>query len=110
MSTAAVSARAGARPARLSCRGSGALALGVVTVWLSVIVVLPLAAVVVRSTDGGLDAFWASASSRQAVSALRFTLVVSLVVAMSMSILIVSSGSTYSTAWPFFWAVVASYS
>jgi sulfate transport system permease protein len=79
VSTAAVIARA--RPARLSSRGSGALALGVVTVWLSVIVVLPLAAVVVRSTDGGLDAFWTSVSSRQAVSALRFTLSVSLVVA-----------------------------
>jgi sulfate transport system permease protein len=79
VSTAAVTARA--RPARLSSRGSGALALGVVTVWLSVIVVLPLAAVVVRSTDGGLDAFWTSVSSRQAVSALRFTLSVSLVVA-----------------------------
>jgi sulfate/thiosulfate transport system permease protein len=81
VSTAAVTARASARPARLSSRGSGALALGVVTVWLSVIVVLPLAAVVVRSTDGGLDAFWTSVSSRQAVSALRFTLLVSLVVA-----------------------------
>ena len=81
MSTAAVTARAGARPAHLSSRGSGALALGVVTVWLSVIVVLPLAAVVVRSADGGIDAFWASVSSRQAVSALRFTLAVSLLVA-----------------------------
>jgi sulfate/thiosulfate transport system permease protein len=81
VSTAAVTARASARSARLSSRGSGALALGVVTVWLSVIVVLPLAAVVVRSTDGGLDAFWTSVSSRQAVAALRFTLGVSLVVA-----------------------------
>jgi len=81
VSATAVTARASARPARLSSRGSGALALGVVTVWLSVIVVLPLAAVVVRSTDGGLDAFWTSVSSRQAVSALRFTLLVSLVVA-----------------------------
>jgi sulfate transport system permease protein len=81
VSTAAVTAPASARPARLSSRGSGALALGVVTVWLSVIVVLPLAAVVVRSTDGGLDAFWSAVSSRQAVSALRFTLLVSLVVA-----------------------------
>jgi sulfate transport system permease protein len=81
VSTAAVTERVRARPARLSSRGSGALALGVVTVWLSVIVVLPLAAVVVRSTDAGLDAFWSSVSSRQAVSALRFTLLVSLVVA-----------------------------
>jgi sulfate transport system permease protein len=57
------------------------LSLGVVTLWLSVLVVLPLAAVVARSTDHGLAAFWTSVSSRQAVSALRFTLVVSLVVA-----------------------------
>jgi sulfate transport system permease protein len=57
----------------------GALGLGVSTLWLSLIVLLPLAAVVARSTDGGLDAFWSAISSRQAVSALRFTLVVSLV-------------------------------
>ena len=57
----------------------GALGLGVSTLWLSLMVLLPLAAVVTRSTDGGLDAFWSAISSRQAVSALRFTLVVSLV-------------------------------
>jgi sulfate transport system permease protein len=56
----------------------GALALGISTLWLSLIVLLPLAAVIVRSTDGGLDAFWSAVSSRQAVSALRFTLLVSL--------------------------------
>jgi sulfate transport system permease protein len=59
--------------------GSGALLLGVSTLWLSVIVLLPLAAVVVRSTDGGLEAFWSAVSSRQAVAALRFTILVSLV-------------------------------
>jgi sulfate transport system permease protein len=57
----------------------GALALGVSTLWLSVIVLLPLAAVVARSTDGGIDAFWSAVSSRQAVAALRFTIGVSLV-------------------------------
>ncbi len=56
----------------------GALGLGVSTLWLSLIVLLPLAAVVVRSTEGGFDAFWSAISSRQAVSALRFTLLVSL--------------------------------
>lgn len=81
MSVPAITARVRARPARLSSRGPGALSLGVVTLWLSVIVVLPLAAVVFRSTDNGLDAFWTSVSSRQAISALRFTLLVSLVVA-----------------------------
>ena len=57
----------------------GALGLGISTLWLSLVVLLPLAAVVVRSTDGGLDAFWSAVSSRQAVAALRFTIGVSLV-------------------------------
>jgi sulfate transport system permease protein len=60
---------------------AGALGLGIATLWLSVIVLLPLAAVVVKSLDGGTGAFWHAVSSRQAVSALRFTLGVSLVVA-----------------------------
>jgi sulfate transport system permease protein len=37
--------------------------------------------VVARSTDGGLDAFWSAATSRQAVSALRLSLECSLAVA-----------------------------
>jgi sulfate/thiosulfate transport system permease protein len=57
----------------------GVLGLGVSTLWLSLIVLLPLAAVVVRSTDGGFDAFWSAVSSRQAVAALRFTIGVSLI-------------------------------
>jgi sulfate/thiosulfate transport system permease protein len=56
----------------------GSLGLGVSLVWLSVIVLLPLAAVVVRSADGGLAEFWDAVSRRQAVDALRFTLLVSL--------------------------------
>jgi sulfate transport system permease protein len=60
---------------------AGSLSLGISTLWLSLIVLLPLAAVLARSLDGGLAAFWDDVSSRQAVSALRFTLVVSLVVA-----------------------------
>jgi sulfate transport system permease protein len=43
-----------------------------------VIVLLPLAAVVVRSTDGGFGAFWRAVSNPQAVAALRLTLLVSL--------------------------------
>jgi sulfate transport system permease protein len=59
----------------------GALGLGVVTLWLSVIVLLPLAAVVDRSLEGGLSAFWNSVTSRQAIDALRFTILISLAVA-----------------------------
>jgi sulfate transport system permease protein len=60
--------------------GAGALSLGAGMLWLSVIVLLPLAAVVSRSFSGGLGAFWADVSGRQAVSALRFTVLISLAV------------------------------
>ena len=60
---------------------SGGLAMGVSMLWLSLIVLIPLAAVVARSLDGGLDAFWDAVTSRQAVSALQFTLLVSIATA-----------------------------
>jgi sulfate transport system permease protein len=70
------------RPRRRSTTGgAGALGLGVATLWLSLIVLLPLAAVVDRSFQDGLGAFWDSVSSRQAVAALRFTVLISLGVA-----------------------------
>ncbi len=71
------------RPRRRARRGApaGTLALGISTLWLSLIVLLPLAAVVARSLDGGLGDFWESATTRQALDALQFTLIVSLVVA-----------------------------
>ncbi|HEU4974416.1 MAG TPA: sulfate ABC transporter permease subunit CysT [Baekduia sp.] len=79
-------------PGRARSRGAvrspgGALGLGVATLWLSVIVLLPLAAVVVASLDGGLGAFWHAVSGRQAVAALRFTIVVSLVVATANAVM-----------------------
>ena len=78
-------ARAAGRRSRLSsgraAGGAGTLGLGVAVVWLSVIVLLPLAAVVAKSTNGGLDAFWSAVSSRQAVAALRLSLEASLLVA-----------------------------
>ena len=60
---------------------SGGLAMGLSMLWLSILVLLPLAAVVARSLDGGFGDFWDSVTSRQAVSALRFTLLVSLLTA-----------------------------
>ena len=65
---------------RYATGGAGALGLGVATLWLSLIVLLPLAAVADRSVQDGLDSFWSSVSSRQAVAALRFTLLISLLV------------------------------
>jgi sulfate transport system permease protein len=73
--------RAGSARRAHSAGCVGALPLGISTLWLSLIVLLPLAAVVARAFDGGLDTFWNAVSSRQAVSALVFTVLVSLVVA-----------------------------
>jgi len=61
--------------------GDGVFALGSVALWLGLIVLLPLAAVTTRAFDDGLEGFWTAVSSRQAVSSLRFTLLVSLAVA-----------------------------
>jgi sulfate transport system permease protein len=76
VSAAALTTRIGVRR-----RGLTGLGVGVVTLWLSVIVLLPLAALTAKSLDGGLGAFWDAVSSRQAVAALRFTLLVSVLVA-----------------------------
>jgi sulfate/thiosulfate transport system permease protein len=70
-----------ARPRRRARVPAGALGLGITTMWLSLIVLLPLAALVARAFDGGWDTFWHAVTSRQAVDALKFTLGVSLVVA-----------------------------
>jgi sulfate transport system permease protein len=85
--TPAASAPAPARRGRGRRRtarsgGVGHLGLGLVTLWLSIIVLLPLAALTAKSLDGGLGAFWDSVSSRQAVSALKFTIAVSVLVAL----------------------------
>jgi sulfate transport system permease protein len=48
--------------------------------YLSVIALIPLAAVVIRSTKGGADGFWTAISNPQAWAALRLTLIASVIV------------------------------
>ncbi|MGI5241662.1 sulfate ABC transporter permease subunit CysT [Dactylosporangium sp. CA-139066] len=59
-----------------------ALGLGTAVLYLSLIVLIPLAAVVWRSTDGGWDTFWAAVRTPDAWSALELTVGASLVVAL----------------------------
>src|SRR3954453_24092861 len=66
---------------RVGSRGLTGLGVGVVMLWLSIIVLLPLAALTAKSLDGGLSAFWDSVTSRQAIAALKFTIIISVVVA-----------------------------
>jgi sulfate transport system permease protein len=55
---------------------------GLASAWLTLIVLIPLAAVVARSLDGGLEAFWDAISNPQAVAAIRLTVIASLIVAL----------------------------
>jgi sulfate transport system permease protein len=59
---------------------SGVVMRGAVTGYLSLIVLIPLAAVIWRSTGGGLSAFWQEVSSPAAMASLRWTLLASLIV------------------------------
>jgi sulfate/thiosulfate transport system permease protein len=82
LSETALTARVARRRSRSTAAGgASALGLGIATLWLSIIVLIPLAALVARSTDGGLDTFWHAVSSRQAISALELSLWTSLAVA-----------------------------
>ena len=54
--------------------------MGVATIYMSLIVLIPLAAIVVRSTDNGWSGFWDAITTPQAQAALRLTIGLSLVV------------------------------
>ena len=58
------------------------LGLGVVGLWLSVIVLLPLAALTARAFEDGLAGFWEAVTAPVALAALAVTLGVSAVVAL----------------------------
>jgi sulfate transport system permease protein len=60
--------------------GSPALTRGLVVLYLSVIVLIPLAAVVSKSFESGIGAFWDSISAPQAIAALKLTLIASTIV------------------------------
>ena len=50
--------------------------------YLSIVALIPLAAVVIRSFDSGLDSFWNAVTSPQAVASLRITLIASVIVVL----------------------------
>ncbi|AEV74795.1 sulfate ABC transporter, permease protein CysT [Mycolicibacterium rhodesiae NBB3] len=66
--------------------GSTRLRVGVATTWLSLIVLLPLAAIVWQSAGGGWSAFWEAITSNGAIESFRVTLTVSVVVAVVNSV------------------------
>jgi sulfate/thiosulfate transport system permease protein len=58
-------------------RGATSLRVGVAALWLSVIVLLPLAAIVWQSAKGGWSAFLAAVTSPAAIESFRVTLTIS---------------------------------
>ncbi len=57
-----------------------ALGRGLATAYLSLIVLIPIAALVSQSLDGGLGGFWSAVTSPPAVSALKLTMITSAIV------------------------------
>jgi len=84
MSTAEITAP---RVKRQSEGASTALLLGFVTTYLSLIVALPIAALVFESTNDGARPFWDVVSSPEAVAALKLTLWTSIAVALVNAVL-----------------------
>jgi len=63
------------------------LGIGIVTLWLSVIVLLPLAALTVAAFDEGLAGFWEAITAPAALASLWVTVLVSAVVALVNAVL-----------------------
>jgi sulfate/thiosulfate transport system permease protein len=66
--------------ATLSSGSASALGAGLLTAYLSVLVLLPISALLASAAKGGPAAFWRSVSSPEAVAALKLTLVASAIV------------------------------
>jgi sulfate transport system permease protein len=90
MSTTAV-ARPRAVPRRAG--GGGGLAVGISTAYLSLIVLLPMAALTWRSLAGGWATFWEAITDPQAVATLKITL------ALSLAVVAVNAVVGTVTAW-----------
>ncbi|OBF08111.1 sulfate ABC transporter permease subunit CysT [Mycobacterium sp. ACS4054] len=65
------------RPTRARRSGTTSLRVGMATLWLSVIVLLPLAAIAWQAAGGGWHAFWLAVTSNAAVESFRVTLTIS---------------------------------
>ncbi|MDJ0394548.1 sulfate ABC transporter permease subunit CysT [Rhodococcus sp. G-MC3] len=88
MSTTSIRSETGSRPSPRTgkkFRGPGSVGpfgLGIAVLWLSVIVLLPLAALTVKSFDDGIVGFWDAVSQPRAVATFKVTLEVSIAAAV----------------------------
>ena len=82
---AAVAAQRRAKPH--TDRAATALSVGFITLFLSVLVLLPIAALMWEATSEGSQSFWDAVSSQEAVAALKLTLLASLGVSVLNAVL-----------------------
>jgi sulfate transport system permease protein len=87
ISSIAASAERISRRVSADGRASTALSVGVISTFLSVIVVLPLAALVWESKQSGAHAFWQVVSSPEAVGALKLTFGLAFIVVLINGVL-----------------------
>jgi sulfate transport system permease protein len=72
-STTGPTAHTRRRASSRSVRGGSALSLGISVIWLSLLVLLPLTAVVAKAADYGWSSFWATITNDSVSAALRLT-------------------------------------
>jgi sulfate transport system permease protein len=65
---------------RLGARGGSVLGKGLLGIYLTVLVLLPVAALLAKSGTGGTSAFWREVSNPEAVAAIKLTLITSVIV------------------------------
>ncbi len=70
----------GRRAPRLGARGAGVLGKGMLGIYLTILVLLPVAALLAKSGSGGTHAFWKEISNPEAVAAVKLTLIASVIV------------------------------
>jgi sulfate transport system permease protein len=64
----------------VGARGPGALGKGLLGIYLTALVLLPIAALLAKSSNGGTSAFWREISSPEALAAIKLTLAASAIV------------------------------
>ena len=85
--TDATVARNTPKGARVAPFGGAALSRGITIGWLSLIVLLPLAAVLLRGLDDGIAGFWEAITEPEALAAIRLTLLSALAIVVINGIL-----------------------
>jgi sulfate transport system permease protein len=68
------------RAPALGPRGAGVLGKGLLGIYLSILVLLPIAALLAKAGSGGTSSFWREVSNPEAVAAIKLTLITSVIV------------------------------